>query len=141
MDTNDRFLRQITIGQSSTEKGHDRTTRFDITVASEIMAILALTTDLRDMQERLGRMVVASDKSGNPVTAEDLVSFVGQLISMIYKTRSNEKLFAGNNGRLSCSHERCHTSNAHANSRRNACTGSCWSICEHRTWKLIHNCG
>jgi formyltetrahydrofolate synthetase len=73
MDTNDRFLRQITIGQSSTEKGHERVTQFNITVASEIMAVLALTTDLRDMQERLGRMVVASDRQGRPVTADDLV--------------------------------------------------------------------
>ena len=46
--------------------------RFDITVASEIMAILALTTSLADMRERLGNIVVASDRSGNPVTAEDL---------------------------------------------------------------------
>nr|XP_053633121.1 C-1-tetrahydrofolate synthase, cytoplasmic-like isoform X1 [Cherax quadricarinatus]XP_053633130.1 C-1-tetrahydrofolate synthase, cytoplasmic-like isoform X1 [Cherax quadricarinatus]XP_053633136.1 C-1-tetrahydrofolate synthase, cytoplasmic-like isoform X1 [Cherax quadricarinatus] len=72
MDTNDRFLRKITIGQSPTEKGHTRECQFDITVASEIMAILALTTSLEDMRERLGNMVVASDTSGNPVTAEDL---------------------------------------------------------------------
>jgi len=72
MDTNDRFLRQITIGQSPTEKGHERVTQFNITVASEIMAVLALTTDLKDMQDRLGRMVVASDKKGHPVTADDL---------------------------------------------------------------------
>ncbi|XP_042220312.1 C-1-tetrahydrofolate synthase, cytoplasmic-like isoform X1 [Homarus americanus] len=72
MDTNDRFLRKITIGQSPTEKGNTRECQFDITVASEIMAILALTTSLSDMRERLGKMVVASDTSGNPVTAEDL---------------------------------------------------------------------
>lgn len=46
--------------------------RFDITVASEIMAILALTSSLADMRRRLGAIVVASDRSGNPVTAEDL---------------------------------------------------------------------
>merc|ERR1719305_1440385 len=45
---------------------------FDITVASEIMAVLALTTSLADMRQRLGAMVVASDVAGNPVTAEDL---------------------------------------------------------------------
>ncbi|XP_038072514.1 C-1-tetrahydrofolate synthase, cytoplasmic-like [Patiria miniata] len=72
MDTNDRYLRKITIGQSPTEKGITRTAQFDITVASEIMAILALTTNLGDMRQRLGRIVVASDKSGNPVTAEDV---------------------------------------------------------------------
>ena len=48
--------------------------QFDITVASEIMAVLALTTDLADMRERLGKMVVASSKEGVPVTANDLVS-------------------------------------------------------------------
>lgn len=48
--------------------------QFDIAVASEIMAVLALTDSLADMKERLGRMVVASDKDGQPVTAEDLVS-------------------------------------------------------------------
>lgn len=48
--------------------------QFDIAVASEIMAVLALTDSLEDMKERLGRMVVASDKNGQPVTAEDLVS-------------------------------------------------------------------
>lgn len=48
--------------------------QFDIAVASEIMAVLALADSLADMKERLGRMVVASDKSGQPVTAEDLVS-------------------------------------------------------------------
>ena len=48
--------------------------QFDITVASEIMAVLALTTSLADMRDRLGKMVVASDISGNPVSADDLVS-------------------------------------------------------------------
>jgi len=72
MDTNDRFLRRITVGQSDTEKGHTRVCQFDITVASEVMAVLALTTSLRDMRERLGRAVVASDRAGNPVTADDL---------------------------------------------------------------------
>uniref|UniRef100_A0A7N5JQ99 Monofunctional C1-tetrahydrofolate synthase, mitochondrial n=1 Tax=Ailuropoda melanoleuca TaxID=9646 RepID=A0A7N5JQ99_AILME len=72
LDTNDRFLRKITIGQAPTEKGYSRQAQFDIAVASEIMAVLALTDSLVDMKERLGRMVVASDKNGQPVTAEDL---------------------------------------------------------------------
>ncbi|KAM6366177.1 monofunctional C1-tetrahydrofolate synthase, mitochondrial isoform 5-T5 [Alca torda] len=72
VDTNDRFLRKITVGQAKTEKGFVRQAQFDIAVASEIMAILALTTSLQDMKERLGRMVVANDKKGQPVTAEDL---------------------------------------------------------------------
>nr|XP_014992599.1 monofunctional C1-tetrahydrofolate synthase, mitochondrial isoform X2 [Macaca mulatta] len=72
LDTNDRFLRKITIGQGNTEKGYSRQAQFDIAVASEIMAVLALTDSLADMKARLGRMVVASDKSGQPVTADDL---------------------------------------------------------------------
>uniref|UniRef100_A0A8C5XJD5 C-1-tetrahydrofolate synthase, cytoplasmic n=1 Tax=Microcebus murinus TaxID=30608 RepID=A0A8C5XJD5_MICMU len=66
LDTNDRFLRKITIGQAPTEKGHTRTTQFDISVASEIMAVLALTRSLEDMRERLGKMVVASRRKGSP---------------------------------------------------------------------------
>ncbi|XP_033859625.3 monofunctional C1-tetrahydrofolate synthase, mitochondrial-like isoform X4 [Acipenser ruthenus] len=72
LDTNDRFLRKITVGQENTEKGFIRQTQFDIAVASEIMAILALTDGLADMKDRLGKMVVASDKKGHPITAEDL---------------------------------------------------------------------
>uniref|UniRef100_A0A4W3HFT9 formate--tetrahydrofolate ligase n=1 Tax=Callorhinchus milii TaxID=7868 RepID=A0A4W3HFT9_CALMI len=72
VDTNDRFLRKITIGQSSTEKGFIREAQFDIAVASEIMAILALTDGLADMNKRLGNIVVANNRKGQPVTAEDL---------------------------------------------------------------------
>ncbi len=71
-DTNDRMLRQITIGQGPEEKGFTRVTGFDIAVASEIMAILALATDLKDMRDRLGRMVIGSNRAGEPVTADDL---------------------------------------------------------------------
>uniref|UniRef100_A0A8C0F6N6 C-1-tetrahydrofolate synthase, cytoplasmic n=1 Tax=Bubo bubo TaxID=30461 RepID=A0A8C0F6N6_BUBBB len=72
LDTNDRFLRKITIGQSPTEKGFSRMAQFDITVSSEIMAVLALSDGLDDMKKRLGRMVVASSKRGEPVTTDDL---------------------------------------------------------------------
>ncbi|TKS76123.1 Monofunctional C1-tetrahydrofolate synthase, mitochondrial [Collichthys lucidus] len=72
LDTNDRFLRKITVGQASTEKGQIRETGFDIAVASEIMAILALADSLEDMKNRLARMVVGTSRSGQPVTAEDL---------------------------------------------------------------------
>jgi len=72
MDVNDRMLRQITIGQGPEEKGFTRVTGFDITVASEIMAILALTTSLEDMRERFGRMVFGTNRRGEAVTAEDL---------------------------------------------------------------------
>uniref|UniRef100_A0A8C6KJJ1 formate--tetrahydrofolate ligase n=1 Tax=Nothobranchius furzeri TaxID=105023 RepID=A0A8C6KJJ1_NOTFU len=72
LDTNDRFLRKITVGQASTEKGQIRETGFDIAVASEIMAILALSDSLKDMKDRLAHMVVGTSRSGGPVTAEDL---------------------------------------------------------------------
>ncbi|XP_047244627.1 monofunctional C1-tetrahydrofolate synthase, mitochondrial isoform X1 [Girardinichthys multiradiatus] len=72
VDTNDRFLRKITVGQASTEKGQIRETGFDIAVASEIMAILALADSLMDMKNRLARMVVGTSRSGEPIKAEDL---------------------------------------------------------------------
>ena len=70
-DTNDRYLREITIGQGPAEK-FQRRTGYDITVASEIMAILALTTGLADMRDRLGRMVIGTSRSGEAITADDL---------------------------------------------------------------------
>ena len=72
LDVNDRHLRHITVGKAPTEKGTVRETAFDISVASECMAILALSNDLGDMRERLGRMVIASSRSGDPVTCDDI---------------------------------------------------------------------
>ncbi|XP_031367074.1 C-1-tetrahydrofolate synthase, cytoplasmic isoform X2 [Apis dorsata] len=71
VDINDRFLRKITIGENSTEKGKTRQTSFCISVGSEIMAILALSTSVDDMKQRLGNIVVAFNKNGEPLTAED----------------------------------------------------------------------
>ena len=82
-DTNDRMLRQITIGQGPEEKGATRVTGYDISVASEIMAILALTTSLADMRERLGRMVFATNISGEALTADDLG--VGGALTVLMK--------------------------------------------------------
>lgn len=67
-------MRKITIGQSPTEKDKTRQTSFRISVSSEIMAILALSTSVDDMKERLGDIVVAFNKNGEPLTAEDFVS-------------------------------------------------------------------
>ncbi|KAI4187549.1 MAG: hypothetical protein L6R41_002737 [Letrouitia leprolyta] len=72
LDVNDRHLRGITIGTAPTEKGLSRETSFDISVASECMAILALSNDLADMRERLGRMVIATSRNGDPVTCDDI---------------------------------------------------------------------
>jgi formyltetrahydrofolate synthetase len=72
VDTSDRFLRGVELGRGPEEAGHARVSGFDITVASEIMAILALTSGLADMRRRLGRMVLAFNRAGEPVTADDL---------------------------------------------------------------------
>jgi formyltetrahydrofolate synthetase len=60
------------VGTGDEEKGHERSTGYDITVASEIMAILALTTDLRDMRRRFGEIVIGTSKNGEAINADDL---------------------------------------------------------------------
>jgi len=72
VDLNGRALRNIIVGLGKRFDGVPRQSGYDITVASEIMAILALTTSLQDMRERIGKMVVAYDRDKNPVTAEDI---------------------------------------------------------------------
>lgn len=72
MDMNDRSLRHIIEGCGAQTDGVTRQTGFDITAASEVMVILALATDLRDLRERLGRIVVGFTKDKKPVTAEDI---------------------------------------------------------------------
>lgn len=72
LDVSDRFLRNIKIGLGGKDDGIERDTGFDITAASEIMAILALSRDPADLRKRLGGIVVAEDINGKPVTAEDL---------------------------------------------------------------------
>src|SRR5204862_2370155 len=83
VDTNDRMLRQITIGQGAEEKHFNRVTGFDMAVASEIMAILALAVDLADMRERLGRIVIGANRKGEPVTADDIG--VGGALTVLMK--------------------------------------------------------
>ncbi len=72
VDVSDRALRNIRIAVGGGENGVERETGFDITVASEVMAILALTSGLKDLRRRLGRIVVAMSQNGTPITAEDL---------------------------------------------------------------------
>jgi formate--tetrahydrofolate ligase len=72
MDVNDRSLRNIVIGLGSRVDGVPRQSGFDITAASEVMAILALARSLEDLRERLGRIVIGTDREGNPVSAEDI---------------------------------------------------------------------
>jgi formyltetrahydrofolate synthetase len=71
VDMNDRALRHIVTGLGDRADGPPRESRFDIAVSSEVMAILALAKDLPDLRARLGRMVAAFDRKGNPLTAED----------------------------------------------------------------------
>src|ERR671912_28220 len=72
MDVNDRALRNIVVGLGAHTDGVPRQTGFDITAASEAMAILSLSTSLHDMRSRFGRIVIGNDADGNPVTAEGL---------------------------------------------------------------------
>lgn len=72
VDISDRALRRIISGLGGKDNGVPRETGFDIAVASEVMAILALTTDLFDLRQRLGRIVIGQNRRGEAVTAEDL---------------------------------------------------------------------
>ena len=72
VDISDRALRKIVIGLGGKANGVPRESSFDIAVASEVMAILALTTDIFDLRARLGRIVIGYNKDKKPVTAEDL---------------------------------------------------------------------
>ena len=72
VDVNDRSLRNIVSGLGAKEDGIPRETGFDITAASEVMAVLALARDLRDLRDRMGRIVVGYTAAGEPVTAEEL---------------------------------------------------------------------
>jgi formate--tetrahydrofolate ligase len=72
LDVSDRVLRNVIVGLGTREDGVIRQTGFDITAASEVMTVLALTTSLRDMRERLGRIVIGNTTDGKPITAEEL---------------------------------------------------------------------
>ena len=72
LDTNDRFLRDIRLADPSDDAAITRESSFDITVASEVMAILALSSDLADMRERFGKIVIGLSKAGQAVTADDI---------------------------------------------------------------------
>ena len=81
-DMNDRALRNVVVGLGAKADGFVREDHFVITVASEIMAVLCLASDMKDLKERLGRMVVAYNLSGEPVTAKDLGA-VGSMAALL----------------------------------------------------------
>ena len=72
IDVSDRVLRNVIVGLGTREDGVIRSTGFDITAASEVMTVLALSTSLRDMRQRLGRIVIGNTTGGKPITAEEL---------------------------------------------------------------------
>ncbi|MBD5549698.1 MAG: formate--tetrahydrofolate ligase [Lachnospiraceae bacterium] len=82
LDMNDRVLRNVVVGMGSKADGFVREDHFVITVASEIMAVLCLAEDMQDLKERLGRIVVAYDLDGKPVTAKDLQA-VGSMAALL----------------------------------------------------------
>ncbi len=84
-DASDRALRQITSGLGGNANSPLRETRFDFITASEIMAILALATDLEDLRARLSRMVVGTNRAGDPVSVGDL-ELTGPLMAVMRHT-------------------------------------------------------
>lgn len=82
LDMNDRVLRNVVVGLGEKSDGVVREDHFVITVASEIMAVLCLAQDMIDLKERLGRMVVAYNEDGNPVTAAELKA-VGSMAALL----------------------------------------------------------
>ena len=82
LDINDRALRNVVVGLGAKADGFVREDHFVITVASEIMAILCLSDDMKDLKERLGRIIVAYNYAGEPVTAKDL-NAVGSMAALL----------------------------------------------------------
>jgi formate--tetrahydrofolate ligase len=88
MDMNDRALRKVEVG-SATKKGPIRKDRFDITAASEIMAVLCMSKDVEDLQERLSRIILGLSPEGTPITAGDLKATGALAAVLIEATRPN----------------------------------------------------
>jgi len=117
VDVEDAAARQIVIGLGGLANGIPRQTGFDITVASEVMAILALANSLQDLRQRLGHMVFGMDTRGNPLTAEDVgvagamaVLMKDALMPNLMQTLANSPAFV------------------HAGP---------FSLCQHRTWQFL----
>ncbi len=96
VDMNDNFLRNITGGLGAKTDGRPRETGFDITVASEVMAILALTSGLHDIRERLGRIWIGLNEDGEPVTADDLKA--GGAMTVLMRDAIKPNLMQGLDG-------------------------------------------
>src|SRR5881409_1643723 len=90
LDVSDRVLRSVVVGLGAPEDGVTRQTGFDITAASEVMAVLALSTSLQDMRKRLGRMVIGLARDGMPITADFL--HAGGAMTVIMRDAINPNL-------------------------------------------------
>jgi methylenetetrahydrofolate dehydrogenase (NADP+)/methenyltetrahydrofolate cyclohydrolase/formyltetrahydrofolate synthetase len=135
LDTNDRFLRKVTIGRNSTEKGHEREAGFDIAVASECMAILALSTSLQDMRERLGSMVVATSKQGEAITADDLG--VSGALAVLLKDAIKPNLMQTLEVGIFCLFKFHLTTSPPLGYSR---LRTRWPLCQYCSWKLFYPC-
>ena len=82
LDVNDRALRNLVVGLGTAEDGVPRQSGFDITAASEVMAVLALSSSLRDMRARLGRIVIGYTHDGEPITAEEFAAAGAMTVMM-----------------------------------------------------------
>src|SRR5439155_13858707 len=102
LDVNDRSLRNIIIGLGGTAHGIPRESGFVITAASEVMALVGLASDLQDLRERLGRIVVAETRSHRPVTAEDLQVAGAMTVLLKDSLRPNLVQTLEEIGRASC---------------------------------------
>ncbi|MEL6905298.1 MAG: formate--tetrahydrofolate ligase [Planctomycetota bacterium] len=114
VDVNDRALRQINTGLGGPKNGVPQETGFDITSASEVMAILGLSEDLADVRQRLGRIVVGANRKGEPVTAEDLE--VAGAMAAILKRAIDPTIMQTTEGTLAFVHTGPFANIAHGNS-------------------------
>jgi formate--tetrahydrofolate ligase len=89
LDVSDRVLRNVVVGLGAPEDGVTRQTGFDITAASEVMAVLALSTSLQDMRQRLGRMVIGLARDGRPITADFLHAGGAMTVIMLDAIKPN----------------------------------------------------
>jgi formate--tetrahydrofolate ligase len=89
LDVSDRVLRTVVVGLGAPEDGVTRQTGFDITAASEVMAVLALSTSLQDMRQRLGRMVIGLARDGKPITADFLHAGGAMTVIMLDAIKPN----------------------------------------------------
>src|SRR5256712_3437140 len=89
LDVSDRVLRSVVVGLGAPEDGVTRQTGFDITAASEVMAVLALSTSLQDMRQRLGRMVIGLARDGRPISADSLHAGGAMTVIMLDAIKPN----------------------------------------------------